>query len=82
MEQIKKRIVEIIENSFTTKEASDEIVKELFYKNCKQCGTSFLPYNKHQVFCSRECRYDWHFVNKGFDIEIYKKHQVSKKFKK
>ena len=38
---------------------------------CKHCGQSFNPYNRKQVFCSDKCRYDWHYENKGFEIEKF-----------
>jgi len=74
MEQIKKRILDILESNTNDKsKAVDKIIQALFYKNCKQCETSFLPYNRKQVFCSNTCRYDWHFMNNGFELRKYLK---------
>jgi len=84
MEQVKKRIVDIIEKlGFKPELIADEISKEFLFqtRKCKQCSKSFLPYNIKHVFCNDNCKLDWHNVNDGFDLDKFLKHKKSKENK-
>lgn len=40
---------------------------------CKFCNKSFNPYSKINIFCSTECRLNWHKQNSGFELSKYMK---------